>query len=306
MIENDLRALLADRLAGLPDNPTRVADVRSRVRRTKRRRTAGAALSLVLLALAGLGLTRLPGRPEALPTGAPAGPYFAADGTIGPVPGYAGRLPFSFREDAVWGAGAPAPGLRRVVVARCSSPADLTLRNRSGGGPELTLRCRVPVSGHYEGALPIEPDLAGQLFAEAGANVEVGPSSPGDWTVGVLDTLYPERLTAADLSGALLSGFDSPAGGRIPLIVPGNVEFSRRLIIAVRCVRDVRLAFSVAGRPLAVATCDDTQDGNVGVVVADVPDAVLGGLGIRPGQRIVMDVRSTGRQTDQWAVLDVG
>jgi hypothetical protein len=81
VIETDLRELLAVRAGAVVDNPDRLREVRSRVAGIRRRRAGGAVLALVLLALAGLVVTRLPGAPATLPAGAPAGPYFDDDGS---------------------------------------------------------------------------------------------------------------------------------------------------------------------------------------------------------------------------------
>ena len=73
MIEDELRSLLSARSDEIRDNTTRVADVRSRIGDIRRRRTAAATLVLVLIVAAGVLFTRLPGKPETLPAGAPVG-----------------------------------------------------------------------------------------------------------------------------------------------------------------------------------------------------------------------------------------
>jgi len=305
VIENELRELLSDRAGDLPDNAGRVRDVHSRISGIRRRRTAGATLALVLVVAAGVLLTRLPGTPDALPTGAPTGPYFADDTTSHPVKGYRGGQYFAFDGDATWSV-IPSAG---VVVARCEHAGDLRLRNVSGSGPELRLSCRVPVGDHWEGALPLDPNQVGVLLAAApaGGNVAVRPSSLGSWTVGLLVPLYAGSIGREQVPGALLSGFDHPAGGPLTLTIPGLVREAHGFVVVVFCVRDVRLEFRVTGRLLTTVACTDEADPvNHGVVTVLVPEETVTALGLRPLQRVVVDVRSTGRQTDQWAVVDVG
>ena len=42
------------------------------------------------------------------------------------------------------------------------------------------------------------------------------------------------------------------------------------------------------------------------MVTARVDTATIRALGLRGLQRVTIDVRSVGRQTDQWAILQVG
>lgn len=295
MIEDELRTLLAERAGTAGEHPGRVAQVRSRVRRTRRRRTTGTALGLALVAGAGIGLTRVPDPAATLPADAPAGPYFAADGRSESVAGYRGGSYFTFRDDAAWSASGGVTGLPHVVVARCDSPGDLDL---SGMGAQVAISCRVPVDGHYEGALTVAPDIAVMFRRSAtGGNVEVRPGSAGSWTVGLLQPLFPDRITAADVAGADLTGFADPAGGRVSAVLPGT-----GLLIRVDCVRGVRLELTVAGRPLGVARCEDAEVDVYGSVSLAVRPPVLSELGLRPGDRVTVDVRSTGRPTAEWAV----
>ena len=179
MIEDDLRALLTDRAGTVADNPARVGAVHTRITGIRRRRSAGAALALVLIALAGLALTRLPGRPETLPTGSPGGPYFGDDGTSRSVDGYRGTSYFTFRGGADWSVAATFPGVRHVLVARCAGPGRPATGQSDGGRPGgFVLHCRVPVGGHYEGALPLDRTAYTRLVAapvSQGANVTCGP-----------------------------------------------------------------------------------------------------------------------------------
>jgi hypothetical protein len=134
-----------------------VAEVRSRVGAIRRRRTAGAALALVLLAAAGLTLARLPGKPATLPAGVPAGPYFDDAGTPRSVAGYRGASYFPFSGPTTWSLPVRPFVERIVVVARCAERGDLTLADLTGPGSTPTLSCRVPVGDHYEGALLLDP-----------------------------------------------------------------------------------------------------------------------------------------------------
>jgi hypothetical protein len=151
VIENELRDLLTERAGSVAENPARVREVHARIGGIRRRRAAGAALALVLVALAGLALTRLPGKPETLPAGVPSGPYFDEDGGPLTVPGYRGSAYFMFSGDDSWSALVPFPWLPHVIVARCQHRGDLGLGDP--GVAERRLSCRVPVGDHFEGAL---------------------------------------------------------------------------------------------------------------------------------------------------------
>jgi hypothetical protein len=313
VIEHDLRSLLAERAESVPDNPTRLSEVRSRVATTRRRRAAGAAFALVLVALAGLVVTRLPGRPETLPAGVPTGPYFGDDGEPRRVAGYSGSTYFAFRGDAGWALAGNYPPRPAVVVARCERRGDLTLRDLVGPGTEQRLSCRVPVGGHYEGALLLNrwPTGPGATGTPAVVTAAVRPGSSGDWMVGVLQPLYPERLTAADLRRpllngrrALLDGFRSPAGGEIPLTLSSDFTFGRGVFVMATCVRGVRLRLALAGRDAGELTCDDRSATLFGLVNYPIRDPFVAGL--RPGQRITLEVRPVESRNGQWAILQVG
>lgn len=195
------------------------------------------------------------------------------------------------------------------MVARCAHAGDLRLRNVSGSGPELRLRCRVPVGDHWEGALPLDPNQVGVLLAAApaGGNVAVRPSSLGSWTVGLLVPNYAASIEREQVAAALFSGFDHPAGGPLTVTIPDYIRQQHEFVVVVFCVRDVRLEFRVAGRPLTTVACTDEADPvNHGVVTVQVPERTLTALGLRPLQKVTVDVRSTGRQTSEWAVFTVG
>ena len=298
MIENELRELLSARAGTVVDNPDRVGEVRSRVAGIRRRRAAGAAFALVVLALAGLTLTRLPDRAETLPAGAPAGPYFDDAGAARAVPGYRGSGYFTFTGDARWSLSLPLPALPHAIVARCERRGDLALGIPGG---ERRLSCRVPVGGHYEGAL--------LLPAGAGAgpgDVAVRAGSAGSWTIGVLQPLFVDRLTPEDVRGALLTGFGSPSGGRMTVTLPGTVDTGTTMVFVAVCVRDVRLELTVGSRPLVEISCDDAHAFARGLVTAQVSAGTVRTLGLRALQRVTVDVRSVGRSTEQWAIMQVG
>jgi hypothetical protein len=303
VIEDELRTMFTSRSDEVPDNPTRVAQVHGRIGGIRRRRAAATTLALVLIVAAGVLFTRLPGKPQTLPTGSPAGPYFGDSGSDN-VPGYRGQQFFTFTGDAAWSA-TVLDTADVVVVARCDRPGDLTLRNVSSSD-ERRLSCRVPVGDHFEGALPVENNRDHGLLATtpSGANVTVRPGSTGSWTVGLLEPLYPAHLTEPELKSALLSGYD---GRRLTLTVPGNLAETHALVLAIVCVREVRLEFMVSGRTLATVACtDEANPAPIGQVTVLVPDGALAALGLRPLEKVTVDVRSTGRQTDEWAVIAVG
>jgi hypothetical protein len=296
VIENELRELLTARAgAVVDDNPARVRDVHARVTGVRRRRTAGVALVLVLLALTGALFTRLPGRPETLPAGVPAGPYFGDDGTDRSLPGYRGSAYFSFTDDATWSYAVQIPGLTQVVVARCEHPSDITFRRLLG--QDRRLSCRVPVGDHYEGAVRLAPVQVEN--PPPATDVRVEPGAPGDWRVGVLEPLFPDRLTADDLAGRPLTGYSGP--GRIPAVVPSDLR-SGVLSIIVDCVRGIRLEILVDGRPATTVACTDANVIGYGAVNAVIPAADVQRLGLRPLQRIQVSARQLAGPAHQWAV----
>lgn len=303
MIENELRSLLAERADSVDtDHPGRIPEVRSRVAGIRRRRTVGAALALVLLAAGGLALARLPGKPVTLPAGAPAGPYFDDAGTSQTVPGYRGRGYLTFSGAATWSL-AVRPFLGRVVVvARCAERGDLTLTDLTGPGSAPRLSCRVRVGDHYEGALVLDAErVVGPDQGSTATTVHLRPGSGGAWAVGLLEPLYPDRIDPADVHGSSLDGSTSPTGGRISLTVPSDSRFPHGLFVTVVCVRDVRLQLSLDGRAAGVVVCDDAHADGDGFVTFTFGDSAVAGL--RPGQRVSLDVRPVGRQTHQWAVI---
>lgn len=317
MIEDELRALLTDRAGELPDNPTRVTEVRSRVRRTRRRRTAGAALSLVLLALAGFGLTRLPGSPDALPTGVPPGPWFTENGRVAPIPGYS---PIFFPRELSGPADnfvqVGAGDFRYLVVVRCQRAGELTMRNLVNGRT-VEVDCSRRVGDHFEGAAVINPAEARTMLDDArglpSGNVRFEPGAPGQ-EVALLQSNDADRLSSRVSIGRpwLAEGTRTRQGTTVEITVPakaGPDPSTVAMSVAVECVAGVRLVLSVPTGELGTVDCDPTRnpdreitamrDGKVQIFVADQE---LARLGLRAGDRVPLTIRSVGRDTDQWRV----
>jgi hypothetical protein len=70
-------------------------------------------------------------------------------------------------------------------------------------------------------------------------------------------------------------------------------------------VRDVRLELTLGGRPLVEISCEDAHATGPGLVTAQVPAGTIRALGLRGLQRVMIDVRSVGRQTEQWAIIQL-
>jgi hypothetical protein len=71
------------------------------------------------------------------------------------------------------------------------------------------------------------------------------------------------------------------------------------------CVRDVRLELTLGGRPLVEISYEDAHATGPGLVTAQVPAGTIRALGLRGLQRVMIDVRSVGRQTEQWAIIQL-
>jgi hypothetical protein len=289
MMEDRLRTMLAERAEAAPDNPARVGQVRSRVRAVRRWRAAGAAAAVAAVVAGGVALTRLPGAPEAAPTGSP---WFGADG-VPRVPGYVlldqrstEGGPVTMRLTLQ-----PVP-LTVAVVARCSRPGSLDVRAATGGWV-YRLDCGVRARGGYEGLLTLGPGETGRILAvdPADADIRFEPRAGGRWTVGLMLAAAPDRLLPAE-GPVLAAGTDTT----VPVTLRGG-----DLTVFAECVRGVRLSLSVRGRPLAEVVCDEDHGLFQGRAQATVPTAGLG----RPGAEVPVTIRSTGRTTDQWRVLAV-
>ncbi len=123
VIENELRTLLAERAGAVAaDNPARSREVRSRVAGIRRRRAAGAALALVLLA-AGRAHARAgcPGKPPTLPAGRPGRAVLRRRRRL-PLRARLPRQRSTSRSPARTSGASPCGPVpqRIVVVARCA------------------------------------------------------------------------------------------------------------------------------------------------------------------------------------------
>ena len=315
MIEDELRDLLTDRAASVPDNPTRLAEVRSRVRTIRRRRGAGAAaLVLVLLAVAGAVLTRLPGRPDALPPAdrnVPAPPYFR--GEVPKVPGWVFdtvREVTGVTEDARIGYGGPRQQ-RLLLVVRCPEAGSLVVRNIHGTSP--TVPCHRRVGDHFEGATVVEAGEAATLFAESPTvdNTRYEPSGPGRWIFGIVAAAAPDVLPPlpAGSERPLVDGADHPDGAAsvqftVPPPRPGSdpgVGFG----LSIDCALGVRLVLTVPGGQLASFVCDAAHGATQGGAGGVVTQSEMARLGLRVGDRVTLTVRSSGPNQDQWRLYPI-
>jgi hypothetical protein len=314
MIEDELRSLLTERAGALPDNPSRVVEVRSRITGIRRRRIAGTALGLVLVALAGLAVLRLPGTNESLPPGVPAPPYFDDLGRP-VVPGYTPvrtARDFIAQEGHLVIAGWGADYTRLLIVARCEVPGTGTVRRTNG--PRFEVDCSRRVGDHFEGVTALDPGQSAALFdgSRGGPDIFFGPGSAGDWVIAVMHGDAPESLPPHPDRGAVLlaDGARTPAGTTVPMTVPparissDDPRAEIAMGLTVECVAGVQLTFAVPTGVLGIATCDpfgqELRDGKLAVYVTKDR---LAALGLRPGDRAPLTIRSTRLQTDQWRVF---
>ena len=311
MIEDELRSLLTERAGALPANPGRATEVRSRITATRRRRIAGAALGLVLMAVAGLAVLRLPGTNESLPPGVPAPPWFDDLGRTRQLPGF---------QSAVVGRplDGPTPVMHYsaanrfhevLLLAWCERPGDLTVRNPTSGSTEV-VRCRIPVGSHHEGALLLPPERARPLGESGSGQVEnmvVEPGSAGRWYFGIVEATLPTRLTGG-VGAVLAEGPRTPRGTTVPVTVPveppgPDVAPGYGFVVSAECVEGVELAVSIRGVELGTISC--RRDVDPGPPGLSVSEARLQELGIRRGDRVPLTIRSVGRDTDQWRVFPI-
>lgn len=308
MIEDDLRSLLTERAGGLPDNPGRSAEIRSRITATRRRRVAGAALGLVLLALASLLVVRFPGTNESLPPGVPAPPYF--DGIYPRVAGYSTEVgpvgPIDLDRPEERYVPAVRGDFRYLVVARCARRGVLTFRNLVND-QSREVDCSQPVGDHFEGAAAIDPAAARTLLATGSevSNVRFEPGAAGQ-EASLLMSNAADRLRpwSDPRSPPLAQGADTT----VEIVIPGyrgtKPDGTDSLALTVECVAGVRIEFSVPTGPLGTADCDPRADTMLhGMVAVGVTRAELDRLGLRTGQRVPLTIRSVGRETDQWRVF---
>ena len=312
MIENELRDLLTARAASIQDNPARVAEVRSRVRTIRRRRSIGAALALVLLAVAGAVLATLPGRPDALPPAqnVPAPPYFR--GVAPKVPGYNffATRPLNGPLDDFLVAGG-SPPVRYLIVVRCPSPGSLVIRNTNGAS--VTVPCDKRVGDHAEGALSLSPAEVDRLSAQTSSatNVRYEPSGPGDWIAAVAEASAPEALPpiASEPERPVVNGVDHPGGqATLTFTVPNppkNSDPPYGFSINLECLDGVRLQLTLPGGALPTLVCDAQHGltrGHLGVVISK---AEMAERGLRVGDRVTLTIRSVGAHRDQWRVYPI-
>ena len=317
MIEEELRSLLTERADAVPDNPIRSAEVRSRIGVLRRRRVAGAAFGLVLVVLAGLLVIRFPGSNESLPPGVPAPPYFDDIGRPA-VPGYEFHSPWELdgpHEDLLT---LPArDGFRSLIVARCERSGSVLVRNLAG--PRFEVDCARRVGDGFEGATQLTPEQTQALAVSgppalypSGFNVAMEPRSQGRWLVAVLLANAPDRLPPHTDAGSrlLAEGTRTRAGTTVEITVPPArvPDAGERIEIAMgfvtECVAGVRLTFAVPTGGLGTADCDPLgKEMTSGRVGTDVTKQQLAALGLRPGDRVALTIRSVGRDTDQWRVF---
>jgi hypothetical protein len=313
VIENELRSLLTDRAATVRDNPARVAEVRSRVRTIRRRRGVGAALVLVLLAVAGAVLTQLPGRPDALPPAerkVPAPPYFR--GEVPKVPGYSFTAvrPISGPED-IFLLASPPPPVRQLIVVRCPRPGSLVVRNTDGA--TKTVPCDRRVADHAEGATMLDPGEGDRLFAESSVptNVRLEPTGPGNWIVAILDAPAPDELPplGSEPERPVVNGVDHPDGkATVTFTVPrppANSDPLYGFSINLECLQGVRLELTLPGGALPTLGCDAEHGLTRGQLGVEITKAEMARRGLRVGDRATLSIRSVGPRRDQWRLYPI-
>ena len=316
VIEDELRELLTDRAASVPDNPARLAEVRSRVRTIRRRRGAGAALALVLLAVAGAVLTRLPGRPDALPPAdrnVPAPPYFRRRGTAA-VPGYACTAVRHVQRrprTAAWLA-SPPPAAAQLIVVRCPAPGSLgCAQHRPGAaGP---FRATAGSRDHTRAHTLLDPARATGCSRSPGREQRpVEPSGPGDWIVGVLDRAprtscrpwRPSRSGRCSTASTTRTGRHASRSPcrrrrRIPTRRTGSSMQPR---VSRRGAARAHHARRAPGRPWS---CDAEHGLTRGRLGVEITKAEMARRGLRVGDRVTLTIRSSGPNRDQWRLYPV-
>lgn len=309
MIEDELRTLLTERAGDVPDNPTRREEVRSRIAVTRRRRVAGAAIGLLLVALAGFLVTRLPSPNESLPPGVPAPPWFNDDGRVRRLPGF---LPMVIDRQVDGTAEAlhledPGTFFEYLLLVWCERPGEMVVRNPTSGS-EAVVACRTPVGEHHEGALLLPPEQAEPLWrlSPEANNLTLVAGSPGRWYFTLARSTLPIRLAAASSVRWLAEGPRTPEGTTVQITVPTDppgpdVPPDYGVDFRAECVEGVDLTFDVPGGQLGSISCRSDNE----VPALTVPASRLAELGLRRGDRVPLTIRSTGRQTDQWRVFPI-
>ena len=238
----------------------------SRVAGIRRRRAAGAALALVLLARRRAhARRRLPGQPPTLPTGRPGRAVLRRRRRLPLRPRLPRqRIPHVLRRHDVESRRGADPAAHRRAWPAAPSRGDLTLTGLTGPGSAPTLSCRVPVGDHYEGALPLDAERIVGAGPATATVVTVGlrPGSGGALEGRPCWSRSPRTGSSRpNVRGSRLDGFDHP-GRRSD---PGHrAERLRRppagVFVTVVCVRDVRLrARPSTGAPAGVVVCDDAH-----------------------------------------------
>jgi hypothetical protein len=308
VIEEELRSLLTERAEAVPDNPGRAVELRSRIGVLRRRRVTGAALGLVLLALAGLAVLRLPGTNESLPPGVPAPPYF--DGFDARVAGYTNAVgPMHLDRPSERLVSAElSRDFRYLIVVRCARRGVLTFRNLVND-QSREVDCTQPVGDHFEGAAAIDPAAARTLLetGSEASNVRFEPGAAGQ-EAGLLMSIAAGRLRpwSDPKSRPLAQGADTTVEIAIPGYRGTEPDGTDSLDLLVECVAGVRIEFSVPAGPLGTADCDPLAGTMIhSMVTVGVTRAELDRLGLRTGQRVPLTIRSVGRDTDQWRVFPI-
>jgi hypothetical protein len=301
-VEDDLRALLHDRATDDPTNPSRTAEVRSRVRRVRRRRTGAVAACLALVAGGGLlSASQLTEGEPARPAGVPAPPYYAGYRPLA-QPGYPFALsPIEF--DAARGITYYHHGrYPLLLVVRCTRAGVLQVTVYRQ--PLADVPCRSRVGDHYEGAASVGGDEAHRmLIPRRGGepeNVGLAPSSQGEWAFAIVEA----RLITLVTDEVWLDGSEHPAGGQRPLTVPADRPGVAGLFsLRVECTAGVRLTFRVPAGVLGTAVCEPSTIDREDMVYVGVPPEVFGRLHLRPGSTVMLTVVPDDRERNEWRVL---
>jgi hypothetical protein len=295
-LEDDLRAALRDRATGdLPDNPTRTAAVRARIRQARARRTAAAA-AVVVAALAGTAaVLGLPGRTRTIPA-APLRPVFDRTGTEAHLPGYDTLSFLLFAENGGAG-GEMAPDDRPYLVAvYCPTPGHAELTGASidakAGAPGNSARisCDQPIPGGYQGTLELDAAARRALFGTNG-QVSAVVDSKGLWAIALLAPGWPDWVPTTEPI-LTFDGREHPDGGTFT----GWLQDDGSIQIEGQCIPGVVLSFRVGHTDVGSVRCTDAAaDYGVGRAPFGAPRA-----------KVQITVSRTGLDTNQWTVLRAG
>ena len=321
MIEDDLKAMMTDRVTAAPTNPRRPTQLRRRIRSHRRRVAGGGVLGLIVVLGTGAALTRLPGPATPLPaaskpaTDFPPGPYFV-DPVSARAVGYTSDA--DLRLDGPTNVSLPIRNVQytQVIVVRCPQAGNLTVRNLGAGGPRVAVACRDRQGDHFEGSLVLPEELIPRLYApvpRSADNVRLEPGTAGSWTVGLLVANATEPLPPwTGSKPPLLEGWADGAAREFGVTIPRPAG-EQGLRLWIDCVAGVQLQLTIGDAAFATANCDPTvtsPDGRGGLmhagrVLVSVPATDLDRLDLRAGSDVTITVRSTGRQTDQWRITEL-